>query len=146
MLSQVAGGGGKGDGGPGFRVAGFPWRAGCGPGIAGCGQQGQEGADAVAGLGWVAERPVWVDGVAGAPAGAGAGDVPGGFQVGNDGLRGAFGDHRGRSDVALPGRGVRAISTSTCPCPVSRSHVPRSFTVPSAVLADVPVAWPASGL
>jgi hypothetical protein len=47
-----------------------------------CGQEGEEGADTVTVLGRVPEQAVGVNRVAGAPAGASAGDVTGGFQVG----------------------------------------------------------------
>ena len=70
-------------------------RRGCGTvGIAG--EQGQERADAMPGLGGMAERPARVQGVASPAPGAGAGDVPGGFQVGHDRLDGPFGELAGR--------------------------------------------------
>ena len=65
-----------------------------------------------------------VHGVPGAPAGPGAGDVAGCLQVGHDGLDGAFGEAGGGAMSRIRAVGLRAISTSTCPCPVSSVQLP----------------------
>ena len=57
-------------------------------------------------LGGVAEQAVPVHGVHDAPPGAGAGEVPLGFQVGHDGLHGALGQADDRADVPDAGLGV----------------------------------------
>jgi hypothetical protein len=74
--------------------------------LARCGQEGEEGTDPVAVLGWVPEQAVGVDRVPGASAGASASDVAGGFQVGDDGLDGSFGQVGGGAEVPDPGVGV----------------------------------------
>ena len=110
------------DAGGGSAGRGLAAVAGRGGDVAGGGQQGQERADPVSFLGGVPERAVRVDGVPGAPAGPGAGNVPGGLQVGHDGLDGALGDAGPGAEVPDPG--LRAISTRTCPCPVSSVQLP----------------------
>jgi hypothetical protein len=61
-------------------------------GVACCGQQGEERSDPVSFLGAVAEQAVWVHGVEVAPPGPGPAEVALCFQVGHDGLDGAFGE------------------------------------------------------
>jgi hypothetical protein len=92
-------------------------RAGLGGDLAGGGQQGQERADPVAVLGGVPEGAVRVDGVPGAPAGPGAGDVPGCLQVGHDGLDGALGDAGPGAEVPDPGSGVAGDLHQDVPVP-----------------------------
>ena len=89
------------------------------------GEQGEERADPEAFLGWVPELAVVSDGVAGAPPGAVAADVTGGLQVGHDGLDGAFGSSPAAALMSrIRASGLRAISTSTCPCPVRSVQLP----------------------
>jgi EmrB/QacA subfamily drug resistance transporter len=80
------------------------------PGVRGVvvsrGQQVQERADPEPFLGRVPELAVGVDGVPGAAAVPGAGDVAGGFQVGHDGLDGPLGQVRGGAEVPDAGVGV----------------------------------------
>ena len=92
--------------------------------LAGLGEQGEEPADPVSFLGGVAEQAVVVDGVPGTPAGPGAGQVTGGFQVGHDGLDGALVSPTTALMSRIRARGLRAISTSTCPCPVRSVQLP----------------------
>ena len=61
----------------------------------------------------------------------GAGDVGRGLQVGHDRLRGALGDGGGALMSRIRASGLRAISSSTCPWPVSSVHEPpRSPGIP----------------
>ena len=79
-------------------------RSGCDLGPVG--EQVEERADPVSFLGGVPEQAVPVHGVHHAPPGAGPGEVPGGLQVGHDGLHGALGQADGRADVPDAGFGV----------------------------------------
>jgi hypothetical protein len=87
--------------------------------VAGRRKQLQEGADAVPVLGRLPERAVEMDRVAGAPSGPGAGQVPGGLQVGDDGLGGPVGQVGRRGDVPDPDLGVAGDLHRYVPVPVS---------------------------
>jgi len=71
----------------------------------------------VAALGRVAEQAVRVDCVPGAAPGPGTSDVPGGFQIGHDGLDGALGDAGHGAEVSEPGFGIAGDLHQDMPVP-----------------------------
>src|SRR5258705_2145128 len=85
--------------------------------LAGRGEQAEERADPVPVLGGVPEHAVAVDGVPGAPPGAGAGQVSGGLQVRHDGLDSALGQSGRGTDVPDPGAGVAGDLYEHVPVP-----------------------------
>ena len=100
--------------------AGLPRRSAACPGSAASPEAagaGEERADQEPFLGGVTERAVGVHAVTGAAASPGAGEVARGFQVGHDGLHGAFGDAGGGADVADPGSRVAGDLHQHVPVP-----------------------------
>ena len=98
------------------------FRFGCGLGPGG-GEQVEERPDLVSFLGGVAEQAVPVHGVSDAPPGAGTGEVPGGLQVGHDGLHGAVGQADDGADVPDAGLGVTGDLLQDVPVAVSSVQV-----------------------
>jgi hypothetical protein len=126
-LSATSGSGEATRASTGMTAAGARSQSSSGPGVIwvrGGGEQVEEGADPVSFLGGVPEQAVPVHGVDHAPPGAGAGEIPRGLQVGHDGLHGALGQADYRADVPDAASGLRAISTRTCPWPVSSVQAP----------------------
>jgi len=72
--------------------------------ILGRGEQVEERADPESFLGGVPEHAVPVHGVDDAPPDTGPGEIPGGLQVGHDGLDAAVGQADDRADVPDAGR------------------------------------------
>jgi hypothetical protein len=85
--------------------------------VAARGQQGEERSDPVSFLGRVAEQAVGVDGVPVAPPVPGPGEVARGFEVGHDGLDGAFGEADDGGDVSDPGFGIAGDLYQHVPVP-----------------------------
>jgi len=72
----------------------------------GAGQDGEELADVLCAVDWVGEGEVGVDGVVVASSVALARNVPGAGQLGDDAVRGAFGDPDPVAEVAQPDAGI----------------------------------------